>query len=229
MTMHARPCPACPGGSTGRQARRAAPPASCGRSAARRACLPVDYLDKPARQVRGLRSGVNNQMAQSAWVAMTHETAERQSAKSAGPCVDAGVTELSEMTIGRTDDPENPLLATAGQPGRVIVWGWIAEPIWASGRAAAPTGRTHDRNRTARQISSTLLLHPRGRPHMRVPTGWRADPPCMELAQRPGSPRHGGGAGITACFSLVAKRSPGLSRCFHSKSKILWRWRRDRP
>ena len=167
MTMYARPCPACPGGSTGRQARRAAPPASCGRSAARRACLPVDYLDKPARQVRGLRSGVNNQMAQSAWVAMTHETVERQSAKSAGPCVDAGVTELSEMTIGRTDDPENPLLATAGQPGRVIVWGWIAEPIWASGRAAAPTGRTHDRNRTARQISSTLLLHPRGRPHMR--------------------------------------------------------------
>ena len=33
------------------------------------------------------------------------------------------------------------------------VWGWIAEPIWASGHAAAPTGRTHDRNRTARQIS----------------------------------------------------------------------------
>ena len=176
--MHAGRCPACPGGSTGRQARRAAPPASCGRSAARRACLPVDYLDKPARQVRGLQSGVHNEMAQSAWVAMTRETVERQSAKTTGPCVDAGVTELSEMTIGRTDDPENPLLATAGQPGRVIVWGWIAEPIWASGRRAAPTGRTHDRNRTARQFSLTLLLHPRGRPHMRVdhrPAA--ADPP----------------------------------------------------
>ena len=72
-------------------------------------------------------------MAQSAWVAMTRETVQRQSANRTGPCVDAGVTELSEMTIGRTDDPENPILATAGQPGRVIVWGWIAEPIWASG------------------------------------------------------------------------------------------------
>ena len=199
MTMYARSCPACPGGSTGRQARRAAPPASCGRSAARRACLPVDYLDKPARQVRGLRSGVNNQMAQSAWVAMTHETVERQSAKSAGPCVDAGVTELSEMTIGRTDDPENPLLATAGQPGRVIVWGWIAEPIWASGRAAAPTGRTHDRNRTARQISSTLLLHPRGRPHMRGGHRPATDTPSHVMA--------GEGPPSTTCLT-----TPSISR-----------------
>jgi hypothetical protein len=106
-------------------------------------------------------------MAQSAWVAMTREMVQRQSANRTGPRVDAGVTELSEMTIGRTDDPENPILATAGQPGRVIVWGWIAEPIWASGQPAAPTGRTHGRNRTARQISSSSLLHPRGRPHMR--------------------------------------------------------------
>jgi len=29
------------------------------------------------------------------------------------PCVDAGVKELNVMTIGRTDDPENPLVATA--------------------------------------------------------------------------------------------------------------------
>jgi hypothetical protein len=111
---------------------------------------------------------LNNEMAQSAWVAMTRETVQRLSANRTAPRVDAGVTELSEMTIGRTDDPENPILATAGQPGRVIVWGWIAEPIWASGHAVAPKGRTHDRNRSARQISSSSLLHPRGRPHMRV-------------------------------------------------------------
>jgi len=37
---------ACPGGHTGRRARRAALPASCGRSAARRTHLPVHYLDK---------------------------------------------------------------------------------------------------------------------------------------------------------------------------------------
>jgi hypothetical protein len=138
-------------------------------SAQARAAAPDVAWRRPARDraARRLRAGVNNQMAQSAWAATTRERVERQSAKTTGPRVDAGVTELSEMTIGRTDDPENPILATAGQPGRVIVWGWIAEPIWASGHAAAPTGRTHDRNRTARQFSSSSLLHPWGRPHMR--------------------------------------------------------------
>ena len=74
-------------------------------------------------------------MAQPAWVTMTRGTQRRRSAGATGPRADAGVEELSEMTIGRTDDPENPLLATAGQPGRVIVWGRIADPIWASGHA----------------------------------------------------------------------------------------------
>ena len=36
------------------------------------------------------------------------------------------------MTIGRTDDPENPFGATAIK-SRFRVWGWIADPIWASG------------------------------------------------------------------------------------------------
>ena len=47
------------------------------------------------------------------------------------PRVDAGMKELNEMTIGRTDDPENPCVATA--LSRLHVWDWIAEPIWASG------------------------------------------------------------------------------------------------
>src|ERR1700687_2582506 len=68
------------------------------------------------------------------------------------------------MTIGRTDDPENPAPRN-GFRSRVIVWGWIAEPIWASGHASAPTGRTHDRNRPP--VIRIFLLHPRGRPHMR--------------------------------------------------------------
>src|SRR4051812_18793127 len=38
------------------------------------------------------------------------------------------------MTLGRTDDPENPLGAQACQSRR-SVWGWIADPIWASGHA----------------------------------------------------------------------------------------------
>ena len=48
------------------------------------------------------------------------------------PRVDAGVKELNEMTIGRTDDPENPFGAQAFQSRR-SVWDWIADPIWASG------------------------------------------------------------------------------------------------
>jgi hypothetical protein len=36
------------------------------------------------------------------------------------------------MTIGRTDDPENPFGAQAFQ-SRPSVWDWIADPIWASG------------------------------------------------------------------------------------------------
>jgi hypothetical protein len=167
-------------------------------------------------------------MAQSAWVAMTRETVQRQSANRTGPRVDAGVKELSEMTIGRTDDPENPILATAGQPGRVIVWGWIAEPIWASGQPAAPTGRTHDRNRTARQISSSSLLHPRGRPHMRV--GHRpaaADPPWMKKFYPGGSWEQ-----TTAFFLLGAQRrgNPPPGECALGASRSTPSgigWKRD--
>src|SRR5271157_2919296 len=46
------------------------------------------------------------------------------------------------------------------------VWGWIAEPIWASGRQAAThTGRTHDRKPHRIRILFAHPLHPRGRPH----------------------------------------------------------------
>jgi hypothetical protein len=44
------------------------------------------------------------------------------------------VKELNEMTLGRTDDPENPFGAQAFQ-SRPSVWDWIANPIWASGHA----------------------------------------------------------------------------------------------
>jgi hypothetical protein len=48
--------------------------------------------------------------------------------------VDAGVKERNEMTIGRTDDPENPVSVTASRSRRTV-WDWIADPIWASGHA----------------------------------------------------------------------------------------------
>jgi len=106
-------------------------------------------------------------MAQPAWVTMTHAR-RRRFAAAAVACVDAGVEELSEMTIGRTDDPENPVTRN-GRPTRPRhCLGPGRGPHLGQRHAAAPTGRTHDRNRTARQFSQLLLLHPRGRPHMRV-------------------------------------------------------------
>jgi hypothetical protein len=60
------------------------------------------------------------------------------------PGVDAGVKELNEMTIGRTDDPENLFGAPAFEAVEVFGFG---SPI-PSGPAVMeprPQGRTHDR------------------------------------------------------------------------------------
>src|SRR5579859_7025249 len=59
-------------------------------------------------------------MAQTAWVAMTRVAAKGQTPQAAGARVDAGVEELNEMTIGRTDDPETPRVATAPQAASVF-------------------------------------------------------------------------------------------------------------
>ena len=50
------------------------------------------------------------------------------------PRVDAGVQVLKEMTYRsnrRSGDP----VGTSGRQGRLIVWDWIADSIWASGHA----------------------------------------------------------------------------------------------
>src|SRR5271166_438863 len=52
-------------------------------------------------------------MARLAWATMTRVTADRQQPVTPEPRVDAGVKELNEMTIGRTDDPGSPRVATA--------------------------------------------------------------------------------------------------------------------
>jgi hypothetical protein len=65
-------------------------------------------------------AGTELRMAQTAWVTMTRGEAERQPPSTARPRVDAGVKELSEMTIGRTDDPENPFGAQAFEAARVF-------------------------------------------------------------------------------------------------------------
>jgi hypothetical protein len=71
-------------------------------------------------------------MAQTAWVTMTRVAVCRHPSATTEPRVAAGMKELNEMTIGRTEDPENPFGAQALQ-GRIRVWDWIADPIWASG------------------------------------------------------------------------------------------------
>src|SRR5271166_4724098 len=83
---------------------------------------------------------------------MTRVTADRQQSVTPEPRVDAGVKELNEMTIGRTDDPENPRVATA-RASRIHVWDWITDPIWASGHGAASTGRTRPARQNSRFFS----------------------------------------------------------------------------
>ena len=72
--------------------------------------------------------------------------------------------ELNEMTIGRTDDPENPFLATAVK----------AASLFGSG-SRNPSGPAAmlPRQQAGHMIAIdppvrflTFLLHPRGRPHM---------------------------------------------------------------
>src|ERR1700730_16033576 len=63
------------------------------------------------------------------------------------------------MLIGRSDDPQNPRRGEA-KKGRSSVWARIAKPIWASGSRAAPTGRTHERHRTASEFFLRPALAP---------------------------------------------------------------------
>src|SRR5271165_4272937 len=68
------------------------------------------------------------------------------------PRVDAGVTERNEMTIGRTDDPENPFGAPAFKAARVFGFG-SRIPSGPAVMMPRHKGRTHDRNRPARRNS----------------------------------------------------------------------------
>ena len=68
------------------------------------------------------------------------------------PRVDAGVKELNEMTIGRTDDPENLFGAPAFEAAHVFGFG-SRIPSGPAVMVPRPQGRTHDRNRPARQNS----------------------------------------------------------------------------
>lgn len=59
-------------------------------------------------------------MAHMAWVTMTHVTGTCVRRRSPEARVDAGMRELKEMTIGRTDDPENPVSVPAFEAAKVF-------------------------------------------------------------------------------------------------------------
>jgi hypothetical protein len=59
-------------------------------------------------------------MAHAAWVAMTRVVGAGVRRCSPEACVDAGMKELNEMTIGRTDDPENPISVPAFEAAKLF-------------------------------------------------------------------------------------------------------------
>ena len=87
---------------------------------------------------------------------MTRGAACQDQPVTAALCVDAGVQELNEMTIGRTDDPENPFRAAAFEAASLLGAG-SRTPSGPADMAPRHKGRTHDRNRPARQISHFSL------------------------------------------------------------------------
>jgi len=79
------------------------------------------------------------------------------------PRVAAGMKELNEMTIGRTDDPENPLRAMAFEAASLFGTGSRTP----SGPAVmAPRQQAGHMIAIDPPVRLTFFLHPRGRPHM---------------------------------------------------------------
>src|ERR1700676_3607845 len=95
-------------------------------------------------------------MAQTAWVTMTRGAVCRQQPVTAGSARCAGVKELNEMTIGRTDDPENPSTPMAFEAAKLLGAG-SRTPSGPAVMIPRHEGRTHDRNRPSRQTSQFSL------------------------------------------------------------------------
>ena len=99
-----------------------------------------------------------------AWVTMTREVAVDGVRRPLEPRVDAGVKELNEMTIGRTDDPENPFSVPAFEAAGLFGTG-LRTP---SGPAViVPRQQAEHMIAIEPPVRFLIfLLHPRGRPHM---------------------------------------------------------------
>src|ERR1700689_4988950 len=59
-------------------------------------------------------------MSHAAWDTMTRVVRVGVCRLSPKACVDAGMKELNEMTIGRTDDPENPISVPAFEAAKLF-------------------------------------------------------------------------------------------------------------
>jgi hypothetical protein len=79
-------------------------------------------------------------------------------------CIVAGVKELNEMTIGRNDDPENPISVSAFEAAKVFGTGSRIPSGPAAYMSRQQAG--HMCAIDPPSIFSSSLLNPRGRPHM---------------------------------------------------------------
>jgi hypothetical protein len=144
--------------------------------------------------------------------------------------VTAGMKELNEMTIGRTDDPENPLCGMAFEAASLFGTGSRTP----SGPAVmAPHEQAGHMIAIDLPVRLTFLLHPRGRPHMpqRVlrPTamgdssggGLKLHPMGCKARRSPGcrrAPPYGRGGAAAGAGEL-----PGFLRRCRTRSR-LYRW-----
>jgi len=105
---------------------------------------------------------------------------------SAGHCltarVAAGAGPEAKMLIGRPDDPHNPCRVAAVK-GLSFRLGVDRGTHLGQRPRAAPTGHTHDRDRTAPAFFRPHPLHHRGRPHaLHLLSNTRSEPSTGEFS-----------------------------------------------
>jgi hypothetical protein len=116
----------------------------------------LGWADAPPvyRRNQGTASATIGQRDGPNWhgASMARVPSDRHSGWTLEPRVDGGVKEHNEMTIGSTDDPENPVGAQAFEAVEVFESG-SRSPSGPAVIVPCRQGRTHDRIRPARQIS----------------------------------------------------------------------------
>src|SRR5580692_5148203 len=107
-------------------------------------------------------------MAHPAWVAMTRVTRTGVRRSPSEARVGAGVKELNEMTIGRTDDPENPISVPAFEAAKLFGTGSRTPSGPADMVPRQQAGHMLAFDTPVRILLETLAFE--GRPHMHAET-----------------------------------------------------------